>query len=827
MPRVYHHTELLAHRDPETGKTQTVRDHTRGTGELGGSFLEKDGLYYMGKCGGEIHDVGKNRIRFTHYVQPGKSGEKKKTVNHTFAAVLHILTRNHKRDGPVEELGIRDLASEVLAFAAGSHHGLFDCTSPSGKSGFVHRMNEPDLEYDEILRNLGEEELDRWDCMFGMAVKELEAKVNDIHALVSERGPDISEDFYVSEVAFYISMLARQILSAITDGDRKNTAQSAGRAAYPRVRSIEENKAYWAKKSKVIDAYVSQLPDKTRIDKARRAISAACRAAAEMDPGLFILNVNTGGGKTLSGLRFAAAHAAKWGMDRVVFTAPRLAIIDQNAKAIRDCVKDPAAILEHHSNVTNLQGRSWKEHVAFSEGWDAPIIITTAVQLFDVMFSGKPEAVRKFHSLSGSVILIDEVQAIPNNQTTLFSMGMNFLTRLCRATVVLCTATQPELQCIKHSLIHHGSDPIREIPVPCDEYADVFRRCRVSYKPGTYSLSDIAKMTVELASRTSSTMVVCNTRKQARTLYKLLKGDGVVAFKVPPRMWHLSSSVCQGHREKILAELVEALNASREPGGTPVVCISTQVMEAGLDLSFASGIRFMAGLDSIIQCIGRINRAWELGLGVLGELYIVSCKDENLSNLPDIRDGQAATRALLAEYAADPAKFDGRLDSNAAISYYYKMLYRENSYQHDYVLPDGNTLYDLMSLNVNGSLRMSSGFPQCMRQALKTAGDAYTMFGKSTKDVIVPWGDGKRIIAELNGDRARTDLKYARRLLREARPYVISLFEHEVDELGRRGVLSELPGGALGLMEEKYYDEEIGFSLDGMGSDNPFGVMFG
>ena len=259
------------------------------------------------------------------------------------------------------------------------------------------------------------------------------------------------------------------------------------------------------------------------------------------------------------------------------------------------------------------------------------LLFADLVQLLNTLFSGKTTAIRRFHSLCNSVIVIDEVQTVPNKMLTLFSLAVNFLSEICGATVVLCSATQPCTEEIGHPM--HG--PIPEI-VPYDHALwEVFRRTNIQ-NAGTMSLEQIADFALERLCYADSLLIVCHKKSQAECLYARMKDRDIALFS-------LSAAMCMAHRRDVIDKLRGAL----EQKTRKVVCISTQVIEAGVDISFACVIRLSAGMDSVIQAAGRCNRNGEAGPGVFAPVYLIMCQNESLSKLPDIEQGKAATLELL------------------------------------------------------------------------------------------------------------------------------------------------------------------------------------
>jgi len=283
-------------------------------------------------------------------------------------------------------------------------------------------------------------------------------------------------------------LLARLLLSAVIEGDRRDTAEFMNGAQFPAKREGDELREMWGACLERMEKKLLEFPTESPIDWARRAISDQCRKAAEERGGVFRLNVPTGGGKTLSALRYALAHAEKFGKERIIFTSPLLSILEQNAAVIRGYVQDDGLILEHHSNLIRPKdGEGLDELELLTETWDAPIIITTLVQLLNTLFSGKTTAIRRFHALCNSVIVIDEVQTVPSKMLSLFSLTVNFLTEICGATVVLCSATQPCMERIAHP-IH---TPIPDL-ASCDSALwRAFQRTEIQ-DAGTKLLDEIA-----------------------------------------------------------------------------------------------------------------------------------------------------------------------------------------------------------------------------------------------------------------------------------------------------------------------------------------------
>lgn len=767
---------------------QPASEHCRNTARYAAAALEPVGLSAAGETAGLLHDLGKFTQQFQSYIKDriGTRG----TVNHTFAGVRLLLERYFSSDAE----DFSGVVSELLALAVGEHHGLLDCADDQQKSGFQHRLTKEGICYEEAVENffrfcISPDELDR---QFQRAQQALTPVLEHICAMTGE---EASDERYDQETAFYSGLLARLLLSAVIEGDRRDTAIFMEGVIFPPARSGEELEQLWSALLTRMEEKLNTLPLKTPIDRARHAISSQCRQAAEQPGGVLRLNVPTGGGKTLSGLRFALAHARRHRKQRIIFTAPLLSILDQNAKEIRKYIQDDSLILEHHSNLIPIEENDQQldERELLTETWEAPIIITTLVQLLNTLFSGKTTCIRRFHSLCNSVIVIDEVQTVPSKMLSLFSLAVNFLSEICGATVVLCSATQPCTEQIEHPL----HSPIPEM-IPYDPRLwKVFQRTDIQ-SIGSMSLEQIAGFALEKLEHVDSLLIVCNTKAEAKSLYRLLKSEGFILFS-------LSADMCVAHRRETLDKLQSAL----EQHGQKTVCVSTQVIEAGVNISFSSVIRLSAGMDSVVQAAGRCNRSGEAGPGVLAPVYLVECRQEDLSHLPDIQLGKDSTQELLKEFELHPAQYGGRLDSEEAIGYYYRALYRrEPAGHHDCSVKDHPPLFSLLSLNSQYAQERTYYF----NQAFRLAGGLFQVFEENTTDVVVPYKEGKTLISDLCSEKAQQDSACLRSLLEDAKPYTVSLYQYQIDRLNEEHSLIPLQGGALGL--SGHYHAETGFSLE-------------
>lgn len=775
---------------------QTVAEHCRGAARYAAECLSDIGLSKTAYLAGLLHDMGKATLQFKAYIEDAAAGKAVRhgTVVHTFAGVRFLLEQYHGSEPATYD----DISCELLAFAIGAHHGLFDCVGEDRSSGFQHRRSSHDSEYQEAVQNFlslcaGREEID---LLFRAACQELTE--------VFEKAQDrlcANAALARKELPFYVGLVARLLLSAVIQGDRRDTSEFMTGIAGPAF--PEDKRPLWEQRLRHMEQKLERLPADTDIQKARRQISDQCRLCADRPGSVFCLNVPTGAGKTLSSLRFALSHAARWNKSRIIFTAPLLTILEQNARIIREYVGDDSIILEHYSNLVRTQETSEKLDMQelLTEDWSAPVIITTLVQLLTTLFGGKTTSIRRFQALANSIIILDEVQTVPTKMLTLFNLAVNFLTELCGATVVLCSATQPALKSTAHPLVS-------DLPamVPYDrELWKAFRRTQIQ-NAGKLRLEDIPGFALETLERADSLLIVCNKKDEAAYLYQALAGCSF-------RCFHLSAAMCTAHRRAALADLQTALDKKEK-----TVCVSTQVIEAGVDISFARVIRLSAGMDSVVQAAGRCNRNGEQTEPA--PVYLVQCQNENLASLPDIQRGKNATGDLLAQYRQSPERFGNDLSSDEAIGYYYHRLYQEmpDGFQNYSVKDKHYTIFSLMADNgYFADERAEAHGIYYLNQAFRMAGMLFQVYDEDSTDVIVPYGEGRTVIAELGSERAGRDFEYRRQCLERAKPYAVSLYQYQVRKLEQEHGLRPIRNGddSILVLAEGFYDEKTGFSLNG------------
>ena len=773
-------------RDQE--EVQPVQTHCRACAAYA-AVCAPPGMEKLAVLAGLLHDTGKFTIAFANYITKAAHGEPVRpgSVNHTFAGVRFALTRWHRGDN-----SCRDLTCELLAFAIGSHHGQFDAIAPGGADGYLHRVTDESVPYEEAIGNYLHFCADtvELDALFDAAVRETEAALRHLQPLASSQ----------EEMLFYLSLLARQILSAVMEGDRRDTAEFMGNFHYP-----QSPVPHWDDLLAVVEAQISALPANTPINAARRQISDSCKAAASRGPGVYRLNVPTGGGKTLASLRYALAAADTVGQKRIIFLIPLLSILEQNARVIREALGNDVLILEHHSNL--MQEKSSDEQLDLNEllmqTWDAPVIISTLVQFLNTLLLGKSSCIRRMNALSDSVIIIDEVQSVPRNMLGEFNLALNYLAGFCRATVVLCSATQP---CLEHAdhMLRYAPQP--ELVPYTPALWSVFCRTQIfDRRTPPFRVESLADFAVEQAGQWGSLLLICNKKQEAADLFDALEK------RWGGKLFHLSTGMCMAHRIDAMEQITAALTDKK-----PIICVSTQLVEAGVNFSFGCVVRILAGLDNVVQSAGRCNRSGEKGK--LCPVYIVNLQGENLSRLKEMDQAQKAAQSVLLLYARDAAAFGNNLCGESAINTYYRTLYAGmDTHEQDYPLAElSTTLFELLSVNnATARAKCPTGGHYLLGQAFRTAGENFRVFDDDTTDVLVPYMTGAELIADFGTPWAKYNFAQRAELLKKAKPFSISLFRYQLDKLQENhGVYPLCEGAALALCPE-YYSPMLGFVPEG------------
>ncbi|PKK39973.1 CRISPR-associated helicase Cas3 [Clostridiaceae bacterium JG1575] len=779
----------IAHYREFDGQIQTVSDHLKYTAELARIRGKKLGLPNIAYAIGLVHDLGKYSSDFQAMIRqrtglseghmdPGK-------VDHSTAGAQFLYNNPNIKD---------PLLREAMAMTVIGHHGgLRDFIYYDGSSDFLNRMNKPLPHYQEVLsifQNSSLESTLNYEAManeFDLAVK----RILTVPLAISSKEARI----------FFLGLLIRALYSCLIDADRTDTIDFSN-VEVKTLRNVE-----YPSWSELIDQYeqsILKFKSDTPINQLRSQISKDCLNSASLPPGIFTLRVPTGGGKTLSSLRFGLHHCKKHDFDRVIYVLPFTTISDQNAQVTREILGSAYSdyVLEHHSNL--LPENDTLKMRVLAENWDAPIVFTTMVQLLESAYSSSTQSERRFHQLSNSLIIFDEVQALEVKQIYLFNRLTQFLTSLCNSSVILCTATQPLLNGLEQEEYSLVIPPQNEIVKQPEYYEQKLTRVRVKneQKIEQWSEEETAELIRQIQLQGKSVLSVFNTKSAAKAVYSHLAAL--------PHTYHLSTSMCPEHRKKILKKVIEELERN-----LPVCLVSTQLIEAGVDVDFNTVIRSLSGLDSIVQAAGRCNRHGNRSN--LGDVLLINPDFERLDKLTAIKNDATITRRILREFDKNPEAFDHSLLSQKSMDKYYLFKYHDKDEQKKmpylvYLPALTTTMIDLLSINTAalGSLK-PKGTPKIkLWYGFKTAGDHYRVLENNTLGAIAPYGRGTQIIAELMA----ADQSNLKNLLNEAQRYSVNLFDNQLDDLIKKGVIYDIQtkaGPTIHIINEGYYHETTGF----------------
>lgn len=803
--------EYLAHLFIESDgvkREQSLRDHNRKVADYCAEALEGCGLSAAGKLAGLLHD-GKGTEKFQRYLKqsaewsafdegrvpaPECRRPQRGSVNHTFAGCIYILDRYHKT---TKENFLANYTSEIIACAIGSHHGLFDLESLDGKNGFDHRVRETDrveIQYDEA-KHAFENEISSIDEIGGLFQK---AEEEICRALKCAADNFPIKPYSIKYNNIEASMLTRMLTSALMYADRRDTAEFMDQKDYP------DFVPDWNRD--VLDfetGYQRIKNERSPINRIRGEIADQCRNFAKEPPGIYRLNVPTGGGKTLSSLRYALYHAEKFGKKRIIYVIPLLSIIDQNAEEIESYLPNEK-VLEHHSDVATerMHKDELEQYDLMKDRWSAPVVITTLVQILDILFSAKTQSVARMRAFNDSVVIFDEVQSVPIKTLMMFNSALNFLAVQCKTTIILCSATQPVFEKLQEFPLLVSDKEMVKLD---QSQRGVFARQNYHLLGNGRELEpeELLEAALEKERTQNPLMIVCNTKSEALQLYLGLKERADSDTEVR----NLSASMCKEHRKAILAE-VQSILQRIQTGQTSekLILVTTQLVEAGVNLSFRSVIRILAGNDNLVQAAGRCNRSNEYGTG---DVYLVRIKEEKkkLQNLPDIIRSQEAmsdTIHRIQPFAPDQKDF---------IESYYKALFHdaESTNQTKYPFCYEGTQRTL------ANLLAGEGVPKCteryvMNQPFKTIGEAFSVFDDPTYTVVAPYQDGTEIIKKLESlDQAGAEA--TAQLLKQASGYTIQIFEWQLEKLNASGMIRTLFDQQIYILDRAAYSDEFGLNV--------------
>ena len=732
---------LYAHSLPDQpeARWQTLDTHLEACARLARDFAAAFGSSPWGELLGENHDTGKVRNAFQNYL---------KHANGLLDAAYDASDHSHSGVGACWAVAKFGKFGRILAYCIAGHHaGLPDWTGGVTPNGALQLR----LETEKGV--LDEPAVAEW-------LREQAAKWSDWKPVPPWK-------FKPGDVSFWIRML----FSCLVDADLLNTEAFMS----PEKADIRGN---YPPLADLAPVFFAKLDDKerdapaTEVNCIRAEIRAHCEAAAKLSPGLFSLTVPTGGGKTLSGTAFALRHALEHGLKRIIYVIPYTSIIEQTADVLRDFLGTDN-VVEHHSNLD--PAKETQQSRLAAENWDAPVIVTTSVQFFESLYACRSSRCRKLHNIAESVVILDEAQLLPPHLLWPCTEALAQLIGHYRVSVVLATATQPALT---------TDGPLADVPVheiipdPQSLYARL-KRTDIILPADLKQRAAWEDIAGELR-RYPQALCVVNTRRDAKELARLVGDDTV----------YLSTLLCGEHRSRKIAAIKERLAA-----GAPVRVVSTQLVEAGVDIDFPVVYRAFSGLASIAQAAGRCNRE---GRGETPGKVVVFMPPKP-SPPGSLRKAEDAYLELLA---SDRPPLP---DDPESYPRFFKAFYQA---QND----DGKTRFHDWLVKDYANLEFQ----------FREAAAAFTIIEDNAVPVIVLYGESRKWIDALRAAGPKRDI------MRRLQRYTVNIFKNWLPNLLNWGLIEELPPAGSGLYVQtmpSLYDEAYGLDMEREALD-PDDLMF-
>ncbi|MCM3748410.1 CRISPR-associated helicase Cas3' [Paenibacillus pasadenensis] len=574
----------------DDGCFQLLKEHLEEVAKLCRENADAFGSGELAYLAGLFHDIGKYSELFQQRVR-GRNVR----VDHSTAGMQWIMDKRsyHKYIGTI---GAAKYLAQLVAMAVAGHHGGLQNYGTRDEDGsFMKRLSKSSEEIPPWLS--------AWEEIAVPAAK-ISLPPSLYQELLSEQK---------ALLAWKYSFLGRMLYSCLVDADSIDTRNFTSEA--DRLLVKKRHQPSMAELLTRLNHYLHLLEKKKQggINNQRRRIQQTCRRRARQEKRqLFTLSVPTGGGKTLSSMAFALEHAVEHKLRRIIYVIPFTSIIEQNGYVFRKALGDDA-ILEHHSNFNfeeyeeNTDPEKARLLKLSAENWDAPVVVTTSVQFFESLFSNKRSKCRKLHQIAGSVIVIDEAQSLPRGYMAPCLYALQELVDHYNCSVVLCTATQPSWD-----KLGFPAKEIMDEPSP-EDLMDAFERVKMN-PYGSVDEPVLDETVVDWMLEAQQVLCIVNTRKHAKLLFERLK----VQASEADGLYHLSGRMHPAHRQSVIKEIRERLE---DPRGLPCRVVSTQLIEAGVDIDFPLVLRAMAGLDSIAQAAGRCNREGKPELGELRVYY--------------------------------------------------------------------------------------------------------------------------------------------------------------------------------------------------------------
>ena len=766
--------------DDGLGREESVAEHTEKTVFLCSEKGKRCGLSQIMSLCGMFHDMGKDKRSFDDYLHADEAVRRKLrgTIGHASTGAKYIYDKYH--DGCSGNI---KYMVEMVSYAIAAHHGLFDCVDIEHADIFSKRIKIVE-DYDEACGNSRRDYLNQYETdeifkdasdEFNLVWNRIKELFTHLKTMMAAKEKGDARGLLADCKFFLLACLQRLILSILIDSDWEATGDFMDNintlSKKPQFNKDEVFReagelfaAYMAKKQQEVN--ISRLTGKERvIFEARNTLLNECRQFAVHPAGVYCLPIPTGGGKTLSSLAYALEFCRQHPeTERIIYVSPFVSITEQNAQVFREAIGNADWILEHHSSVIRNEETENEDYRSnkfsrYDINWEEPFICTTFVQFMNTLFSDRSESVRRMHRLVNSVVIIDEVQSMPLKCVHTFNYMINFLNFVCNTNIILCTATQPTLEEAECPIFY--SSPKYMVRNAAD-WVLKFERVKIHIPKAEqkYTFDSLGK---EIAGQTEeyrSILVVLNTKSAVRKLYDILKEQNI-------HVEYLTTNLCAEHRSDKIKDIKETLVKKEEN----IVVISTNLIEAGVDISFECVYRSMAGLDSLAQTAGRCNRNGE---AEYGDIYLIKLEGENTGNMEELQENTRAAEEVI--YQFNNSENPGSLLMPEWMDEYYKSVYFSGADKMNFPVEKiDRNIIELLSRGFGTEEKKNY-----MNQAYKTAGRAYRVIDNETFGVIVPYKKGAEIIAAIQEISDAGDI---RSYIRQAQRYTVNVRGNQMKKL--------------------------------------------
>ena len=813
-------------------KFQLLNEHINNVVEYAAIFGSRNNLTAICCLLAYLHDMGKYSPEFQKYIREVakniQNGERSSSpiIDHGSYGAAYIYAciqpRIEKQNPNTKIKNIIPYFLDFLAMCIAYHHGGLDdyLSIETIKSPIKGRLQSFIDETNEQTSLTKIKSSFFADCINQYELNKLEDEAIDEFLALFERisnAPHSVENRKANQRNYDVQLILKFAYSCLIDADRLDAYNySAIKPLVPEVSIVSDLDGYIEKLEEKLKFFRNEEPDSISgklISELRAAISDECSSAAKRETGTYTLTVPTGGGKTFASLRFALEHAryhadSETEKTQLIYVLPYTTIIEQNADEIRKTLSCSTNLLEHHSNVNYLDDEYDEEYKLLTERWDVPIIFTTQVQFFNTLIQGKSNSIRKLHTLANSIIIIDEIQTIPLKCTYMANAAFNTLSRHLNSTVILCTATQPNLKELEVPVLLKDPGELTRDPA---ESARAFRRMKIvdATKTAGDNCDEFVNWMSDLLLKEESILVVMNTKNGVKSVFDKLKEQNL-----KHSIYYLTTYLCPAHRKTRIAEIKEKLEF-----GIPLIVVSTNLIECGVDLSFRYVIRNLAGLQSIIQSSGRGNRHGEHSLS---QTYVVDIQ-ESVSALKELIVGQQCTMRLLSAFGQRPEDYDNSLLSQKAIDIYYDIFSEEARIKEKMGYPIKSMsrniplqAYDLLAeRDVNHKKLAWSKFELTYSYPFRFISQHFQVIDQNTSGIVVPFNkEAINLQGLLMSQNLPLDNK--RKIFREIQQYTVNVYQSDLIRLLKDGYVRLVPWTKdLYILREAAYSDDFGVHEEG------------